>query len=223
MRAIMLTREADPSQVLPAATLLNLAITCLPPVPASYSRLDSADVVLIDARGDLMRACALCQLLTGPMSCPPVLLVMEEGGAAAVQTDWGASDFVLVSAGPAEVSARLRMLRPRGTEPVEPAEDRLEVGDLVIDATAYTVRVRGAVLDLTYKEFELLKYLALHQGKVLTRETILDDVWGVDYIGGSRTVDVHVRRLRAKLGPEHDHLIGTVRNVGYRLDPPDGP
>ena len=97
-------------------------------------------------------------------------------------------------------------------------EDRIEVGDLVIDVNAYTARLRGQIIDLTYKEFELLKYLAANQGRVLTRETLLDEVWGEDYIGGSRTVDVHVRRLRAKLGTEHDHLIGTVRNVGYRLD-----
>ena len=97
-------------------------------------------------------------------------------------------------------------------------ESILEVGDIVIDTDAYTVRLHGQTLDLTYKEFELLKYLAANQGRVLTRQALLDAVWGEDYIGGSRTVDVHVRRLRAKLGGEHDHLIGTVRNVGYRLD-----
>ena len=99
-------------------------------------------------------------------------------------------------------------------------DDRIEVGDIVIDATAYTARIRGTIVDLTFKEFELLKYMALNQGRVLTRETLLDVVWGEDYIGGSRTVDVHIRRLRAKLGTENDHLIGTVRNVGYRLDAP---
>ena len=100
-------------------------------------------------------------------------------------------------------------------------EDRIEVGDLVIDTTAYTARIRGSIIDLTYKEFELLKHLALNQGRVLTRQTLLQEVWGEDYIGGSRTVDVHIRRLRAKLGTEHDHLIGTVRNVGYRLNSPE--
>ena len=95
------------------------------------------------------------------------------------------------------------------------------MGDLVIDVTAYTARIRGSIIDLTFKEFELLKFLALNQGRVLTREALLDEVWGEDYIGGSRTVDVHIRRLRAKLGTEHDHLIGTVRNVGYRLDAPE--
>ena len=84
-----------------------------------------------------------------------------------------------------------------------------------------TARLRGTILDLTYKEFELLKFLAANQGRVLTRDALLHEVWGEDYIGGSRTVDVHIRRLRAKLGTEHDNLIGTVRNVGYRLDAPE--
>ena len=77
----------------------------------------------------------------------------------------------------------------------------------------------GRSLDLTYKEFELLKYLAQHPGRVFTRAQLLQEVWGYDYFGGTRTVDVHVRRLRAKLGTEHEALIGTVRNVGYRFVP----
>ena len=75
----------------------------------------------------------------------------------------------------------------------------------------------GRVLDLTFKEFELLKYLAQHPGRVFTRDQLLQEVWGYDYFGGTRTVDVHVRRLRAKLGPDNETLIGTVRNVGYRF------
>ena len=88
-------------------------------------------------------------------------------------------------------------------------------------ALARMKRLRGTILDLTYKEFELLKFLAANRGRVLTRDALLHEVWGEDYIGGSRTVDVHIRRLRAKLGTEHDNLIGTVRNVGYRLDAPE--
>ena len=75
----------------------------------------------------------------------------------------------------------------------------------------------GVALDLTYKEFELLKFLAQHPGRVFTRSHLVQEVWGYDYFGGTRTVDVHVRRLRAKLGPEHDQMIGTVRNVGYKF------
>ena len=93
----------------------------------------------------------------------------------------------------------------------------------MIDEATYTARVRGRVLDLTFKEFELLKYLAQHPGRVFTRANLLTEVWGYDYFGGTRTVDVHVRRLRAKLGPEHDQLIGTVRNVGYRFVLPKEP
>ena len=191
------------------------------PQEGTYATAADADVVLLDARGDLVRARALCQLLTGPMSCGPVMLVLEEGGAAVVQADWGAADFVLAGATPAELSARLRLVRRVAPAPLPVDEDRIEVGDLVIDTTAYTARIRGSIIDLTYKEFELLKHLALNQGRVLTRQTLLQEVWGEDYIGGSRTVDVHIRRLRAKLGTEHDHLIGTVRNVGYRLNSPE--
>lgn len=218
MRVIMFTREHDATAVVPAISFLDCQVDCLEPVPASYASAAEADVVMIDARGDLMRARALCQLLSGPMDCPPIILVLEEGGAAVVQPDWGAADFVMAGATPAELGARLRLVRVHIAEAAPIAEDRIEAGDLVIDTTAYTARIRGTLLDLTYKEFELLKALALNQGRVLTRQALLDEVWGEDYIGGSRTVDVHVRRLRAKLGTEYDHLIGTVRNVGYRLD-----
>ena len=97
-------------------------------------------------------------------------------------------------------------------------DDRVESGDLVINASSYTARLRGRVLDLTYKEFQLLHFFATHPSRVFTREQLLSEVWGYDYFGGTRTVDVHVRRLRAKLG-DLEQLIGTVRNVGYRFSP----
>ena len=90
-------------------------------------------------------------------------------------------------------------------------------GQVTIDEASYTARLGKRALDLTFKEFELLKYLAQHPGRVFTREQLLQEVWGYDYFGGTRTVDVHVRRLRAKLGADHESLIGTVRNVGYRF------
>ena len=111
MRIIMFTRESDATDVLPATAFLDSPVECLPPMPSSYAEVDSADVVMIDARGDLTRARALCQLFTGPMDCPPIILIVEEGGAAAVQIDWGAADFVMAGAKPAELSARLRLLR----------------------------------------------------------------------------------------------------------------
>jgi DNA-binding response OmpR family regulator len=113
----------------------------------------------------------------------------------------------------AELLVRLAMLRRRAGGADE-AEIRL--GPLGLNTQTYRVAVDGRPLDLTYKEFELLRFLCQRPGLVFTREALLREVWGYDFYGGTRTVDVHVRRLRAKLGPEHEHLIETVRGVGYR-------
>ena len=93
----------------------------------------------------------------------------------------------------------------------------IRAGELTIDPDTYAAKLKGRPLDLTYKEFELLKFLAQHPGRVFTRDQLLREVWGYDYFGGTRTVDVHVRRLRAKLGAEHESMIGTVRQVGYKF------
>jgi DNA-binding response OmpR family regulator len=126
---------------------------------------------------------------------------------------------ILHTAGPGEVDARLRLAIGRMAPA---ASSEIRSGDLLIDESTYSVRLRGKGLDLTFKEFELLKFLAQHPGRVFTRSQLLQEVWGYDYFGGTRTVDVHVRRLRAKLGAEHEALIGTVRNVGYRFVPVKG-
>ena len=97
------------------------------------------------------------------------------------------------------------------------SEQVIRAGELNIDPDTYAAKLKGRPLDLTYKEFELLKFLAQHPGRVFTRDQLLREVWGYDYFGGTRTVDVHVRRLRAKLGEEHASLISTVRSVGYRF------
>ena len=124
------------------------------------------------------------------------------------------------SAGPAEVDARIRIaLGKHAIEMVaaDPHSGEIRSGEVSIDESTYTARLRGNVLDLTFKEFELLKYLAQHPGRVFTRAQLLQEIWGYDYFGGTRTVDVHIRRLRSKLGPEFEAIIGTVRNVGYRF------
>jgi DNA-binding response OmpR family regulator len=141
-----------------------------------------------------------------------------------VSAEWGADDVILHTAGPAEVEARIRLAigRRAAAATVAEAPDEIRSGELAIDEATYAARLRGRVLDLTFKEFELLKFLAQHPGRVFTRAQLLQEVWGYDYFGGTRTVDVHVRRLRAKLGPEHEALIGTVRNVGYRFVPVKG-
>lgn len=149
--------------------------------------------------------------------------VLAEGGLIAVAGDWGLDDMVLPGAGPAEIDARLRLLAARHAPAGDGGGGMVVVGELGIDEETYVARVRGRPLDLTYKEFELLKYLCRHPGRVFSRAQLLHEVWGYDYFGGTRTVDVHVRRLRAKLGPDHESLIGTVRNVGYKAVRPTDP
>ncbi|WP_380165294.1 winged helix-turn-helix domain-containing protein [Jannaschia sp. R86511] len=219
-RLVLLGDALSPSaRALPALALLPHRVDVLPGVPGALVDLGDADVVLVDCLRDLAAARSLCRLLRTTSPDLPVLAVMTEGGLAAVSGDWGVTDVVLNDAGPAEVDARLRLavtLRVAQST-VDETPGEIVAGDVVIDESTYTARVRRQVLDLTYKEFELLKFLATHPGRVFTRAQLLQEVWGYDYFGGTRTVDVHVRRLRAKLGPEHEHLIGTVRNVGYRL------
>ena len=131
-----------------------------------------------------------------------------------VNVEWGLDEILLPSTGPAEIDARLRLLvGRRGGVANQENLGKISLGELVIDEGTYTARLRGRPLDLTYKEFELLKYLAQHAGRVFTRAQLLQEVWGYDFFGGTRTVDVHVRRLRAKLGPEYESLIGTVRRT----------
>jgi len=172
------------------------------------------DVIILDARRDLAVARQMCRLFGASGNQVPLLLVLTEGGFATVTPEWGASDLIWEDAPPAELEARLRQLTASDSD-----DGLLQAGPLTIDESAYHATLEGEVLDLTYTEFELLKYLAAHPGRVFSREQLLSDVWGYDYFGGTRTVDVHVRRLRAKLGTEHEALIGTVRNVGYRFSP----
>jgi DNA-binding response OmpR family regulator len=149
-----------------------------------------------------------------------VLLVCTEGGLAVVAHDWGMDDVVLHTCGPAELEARIKLAIGRLTAQREAADPEAHVirsGEVIVDDATYTAKIGKRHLDLTFKEFELLKYLAQHPGRVFSRQQLLQEVWGYDYFGGTRTVDVHVRRLRAKLGPDNETLIGTVRNVGYRF------
>ncbi|WP_277454134.1 response regulator transcription factor [Janibacter sp. DB-40] len=216
---LLLTHDLAPSdRVVPALGLLGHRVRTLPPDASALLDSPDADVVLVDARRDLVQARALCRVIRATGTSRPVIAVLTEGGLAAVNADWHVEDVLLDTAGPAEVEARLRLATTRTTAPEE-EDGRIVAGDLIIDEGSYSARLGSQVLNLTYKEFELLKHLAMHPGRVFTRDQLLHEVWGYDYYGGSRTVDVHVRRLRAKLGSEHEQLIGTVRNVGYRFVP----
>jgi len=221
---ILLTGAQQPTtEVLPALGLLPHHVTVLPQEASALVDRNLGDVVLVDARRDLMSARSFLRLLTAIGSAVPVIAVLTEGGLIAMSGEWSVDDFVLDTAGPAELDARLRLVLERHAATTEDTGGRLEIGELTIDETTYTARLAGTALDLTYKEFELLKFLAMHPGRVFTRSHLVQEVWGYDYFGGTRTVDVHVRRLRAKLGAEHEAMIGTVRNVGYKFVRPHEP
>lgn len=217
MELLLLTSDPNPESVLPSLGLLSHHLRSVPTDVSSLLEAGSADIALVDARSDLAGARGLCRLLSSTGSKIPVIAVLTEGGLVTVNSEWGLDEILLPSTGPAELDARLRLLVARTGGVASPeASGKITLGELVIDEATYTARLRGRPLDLTYKEFELLKYLALHAGRVFTRAQLLQEVWGYDFFGGTRTVDVHVRRLRAKLGTEYESLIGTVRNVGYK-------
>ena len=216
---LLLTSALQPStEVLPALALLPHHVRVLPAQGSALLDAPDVDVVLVDGRQELAHARDLCRLIRTTGSDAPVVLVVTEGGLPVVAVDWGMDEVLLCTAGPAEVDARLRLVLGRASlDPDDPEGHLIRSGEVVVDEATYTAKIGGRPLDLTFKEFELLKYLAQHPGRVFSREQLLQEVWGYDYFGGTRTVDVHVRRLRAKLGPEHETLIGTVRNVGYRF------
>jgi DNA-binding response OmpR family regulator len=218
MELVLLTSAVQPTtEVLPALGLLPHNVTVMPLDAGRLLEHSGGDAVLIDARRDLAGARSFTRILAALGRNTPVLAVLTEGGLIALSADWTVDDVVLDTAGPAELDARLRLAADRRARNADPSPEHVQIGDLVIDETTYSARMQGRALDLTYKEFELLKFLAQHPGRVFTRSHLVQEVWGYDYFGGSRTVDVHVRRLRAKLGPENEMLIGTVRNVGYKF------
>ena len=212
---LVLSSAVGTDPVLPSLELLSHRVRQIPAEPAQLVNAPSADVIFVDAHIDLVGAKSLCKILNTTGLDAPLLLVVTEGGLAAVSTDWGVDDVILVNAGPAEVDARVRLAMGRMTQ--EQASTRVSTSGITIDESSYAAKVHGKPLDLTYKEFQLLHFFATHPSRVFTREQLLSEVWGYDYFGGTRTVDVHVRRLRAKLG-DLEQLIGTVRNVGYRFN-----
>ena len=177
------------------------------------------DVLLIDATVDLGAAEEATRRLSlaWQISLPPLIVVLNQDTAERFRFESGADDFLLVDASTVEISARLALVARRTGRAEESSV--VKVGDVTVNPENYQVYVRGRPLDLTYKEFELLKFMAQRPGRVCDRDLLLREVWGYDYYGGTRTVDVHIRRLRAKLGAEHEALIETIRNVGYRLVP----
>ncbi len=172
---------------------------------------------LIIADGDPEGAFALCRALRKrDLPLEPLMLLVGPSQLRDLELREDLfDDFCVQPFQLGELDARLKHLFwrvGRGTRP-----ELIEYGPLVLNLETYQAAIGGNPLDLTYMEYELLKFLSSHPGKVFTREVLLSRVWGYEYYGGARTVDVHIRRLRAKFSEEHATLIQTVRSVGYRF------
>ena len=223
----MLTNSTGASaDVLPALGLLQHDVRILPAEASVLVDAPITDCIIIDARRELPTAKSFTKLITTTGVSTPIIIVTTEGGLSAINADWGITDVILDTAGPAEVDARIRIVI--GKDAItqlakNPSLKEIRSGEVVIDEDSYTAKIKGRTLDLTFKEFELLKYLAQHPGRVFSRSQLLQEIWGYDYFGGTRTVDVHIRRLRSKLGPEFESVIDTVRNVGYRFSTSNNP
>jgi DNA-binding response OmpR family regulator len=214
---LVLTSATDPFEVLPALSLLPHHLRGAAAQVASVYEAAPCDVILVDARAFPADAALLCQYVRGAASNVPLVAVISE---RALDVDWagaGIDRFMLVGAGPAEVDARLRLILPRpGTGP-RLGPSALVRGGLVVDDRSYTAQLDGRILSLTRTEFELLRHLAHRPGEALTRAQLLSAIWESDSAPDERIVDVHIRRLRGKLGPQYRALIRTARGLGYKL------
>jgi DNA-binding response OmpR family regulator len=215
VRRIVFITGRSPDQVLPAASGLGADLKTEPPSPDALARLPDLgpDLIVADAAEDPARTHELLGVLAAANAPVPVLVVLLRDDLS--RFDWAAvaDEFVFAETSEAELRLRLDMLTARRGAAGDAV---IRLGSVAINVESYQVTAGARVLDLTFKEFELLRFLAQHPGRVFSRAKLLQEVWGYDFYGGTRTVDVHVRRLRAKLGPEHEHLIETVRGVGYR-------
>lgn len=174
-------------------------------------------IVVIEAAEDVPRAMRCLRKLreSGPLADAPVLITLTLPRLPSLDVTAGHNDFALMPLVPAELYARMRQLDWRSAR--FGSDEVLKIDELVIDVAGYEARLGGRRLELTHQEFELLRFLAQHRGRVFTRDQLLERVWGYQYAGGTRTVDIHVRRVRAKLGATAGGLVETVRNVGYKM------
>ncbi len=174
-------------------------------------------IVVVDAQEEIelaklaRRQLSSCEALAET----PTLLVTSVPRLSAIDFSMGFTDFILSPIVPAELYARLRQIDWRTA--AFGSDEVVKIGDLVIDLAGYEVHLAGRLIEFTHQEFELLRFLAENRGRVYSREQLLQRVWGYEYGGGTRTVDIHVRRLRAKLDSTTAGLIVTVRNVGYKM------
>ncbi len=220
MPFLALLSDRSPEVALPALLEVAPDLKLEPLSMASLAHVLEleSESILVDAGENAPQAWSVLTELRARDARVPAMVVLERDQLERYPWHEVADELVYPGAPAAELRARLAMLRRRAG-----AGDGtvIRLGAISIDTETYRVTVSGRPLDLTFKEFELLRYLSQHPGRAFTRPSLLREVWGYDFYGGTRTVDVHVRRLRAKLGPEHESLIETVRSVGYRAAEPD--
>lgn len=174
------------------------------------------EVLVVDSRKEDGVAKECRRVLANECNLKELLVVAMLTKEQSFRMEWsGIDEFMLEPFDSDELLSRIRLLLWK-TRKID-GDQAIKTGDLIIDLMNYNVTLDGIPIELTFKEYELLKFLATHRGRVFTREALLDHVWGYDYYGGTRTVDVHIRRLRAKLSPSCDSLIETIRNVGYKF------
>jgi DNA-binding response OmpR family regulator len=214
--------DRSPGEVLPAVHALGLDVKAEPLAPSSLAHLEGLgpSVIVADAEENPEQAYRVLAAMAVGRERTPVVVVLSRGDLD--RFPWAdVADEMVYSGTPApELEVRLGMLARRTGGA---GESTIRLGPLSLNTETYQVVVGGRVLDLTYKEFELLRFLLQRRDRVFTRTELLAEVWGYNFYGGTRTVDVHVRRLRAKLGPEHEALIQTIRGVGYRAAEPRNP
>jgi DNA-binding response OmpR family regulator len=217
-RIVFLT-DRSPAEALPALSALDLDVKAEPLDAESLAHLSDLTpaAVVVDAEENPDQAYQVLSLLAAARIDPPVVVVVPRTELERVPWHEVADELLYPGTPAPEIRLRLAMTARRTGWA---GDATLKLGPLSINTDTYQVTVGGRVLDLTYKEFELLRFLVQRSGRVFTRSTLLQEVWGYNFYGGTRTVDVHVRRLRAKLGPEYENLIETIRGVGYKAVEP---
>lgn len=220
MDVLLLTNEADFQAALPTLDTFALTVRTAPLGDGEVSLADGADVAIIDSRSDLVAARTACRHLTANRPALAVVAVVAPADFVEVDVDWNFDDVLLPAAGSAELQARLRLAITRRRKAVG---GTLQFGELMLHPASYTVSLNGEDLGLTLTEFKLLNFLVQHAGRAFSRTRLMHEVWGYESNGRVRTVDVHVRRLRAKLGPTHESMVDTVRGVGYMAASPPQP
>jgi DNA-binding response OmpR family regulator len=215
MIRVVLLSDRSPAEVLPAVPPMLLEIKS---EPLSARAVQEAlalepDVVMVDAAENPAQGHVVLDAVAERRPGVPVIVVLDRRDVDRFPWETVADEVVYPGAPEGEIRLRFAMARRRAGGGHEAT---IRLGPLSLDPSTFRVSLEGAPLDLTFKEFELLRFLAEHRGRVFTRPALMREVWGYDFYGGTRTVDVHIRRLRAKLGPAHEGLIETVRGVGYR-------